>query len=464
MRPIVGLANEGDFERVMLPAGLRYVTNVWDEIYYGYINRTFAIVPVTPSPDGYLTSEVPLARIARWVNTAVSSAGTFDLRFLGLVHLSMLLVSLALLIRATRNLAPAAQWVAAGLLVLVYVDVGYVAAFNSFYPQTASLLFVLLTFGTAAEGIRRGRLTGVWLAAYFLAAALFVCSKPQEAIQAPILASWGAWLAGARPRRFWRSAAVWLGAALVAIGIWYYRQSPRMTVRYVGLFHTYFHELLQNSPDPAADMRELGIPPDLKRYVGMHAYMPESPIRDPSFQARFLEVYGFRALLGFYARHPSRLANRLARAAPAAFALRPPYLGNFEKSTGVPPRSLSHHFAAWSAMRARLGPHALVWLGIFFAGNVLAVTLAFRPTPPTERLYLSFIAVGLLMAVFEFLACSLADALDDLGRHLYAFAAICDLVLVADCVWITQLLVWRRAGTAPAHPRGSDRRSSPPSH
>jgi len=42
------------------------------------------------------------------------------------------------------------------------------------------------------------------------------------------------------------------------------------------------------------------------------------------------------------------------------------------------------------------------------------------------------------MAVAEFLACSLADALDDLGRHLYVFDAICDLVLVADGAWMAR--------------------------
>ena len=457
VRPIVGLANEGDFDRVMRPAGLRYTTDVWDEMFYGHVIRTFAIVPAAPSLDGYRTSEVPLAWIARLVNGVVSSNDTFDLRALGAVHLAILLAALALLVRATRGLELAVQCVAAGLLVLVFTDVGYVAAFNSFYPQTASLLFLLLALGVAAEAIHRGRLQGAWLAGYFLAAGLFVCSKPQEAIQAPLLAAWGAWLAGVRPRRFWRSArgAVWLGAALVAVAVWYYRQTPRVSVRYVGLFHTYFHELLQKSPDAAADMRELGIPPDLKRYVGMHAYMPGAPILDPSFQARFLEVYGFRALIGFYLRHPSRFVNRMTRAAPAAFALRPPYLGNFEKSTGLPPKTKSGRLAVWSDARAKLGRHALLWLVVFFAGNLLVVGLSFRSASPRGRLFLSAIAVCLLMAVAEFLACSLADALDDLGRHLYVFDALCDLVLVADCAGLARVLsrrlsAARRRAPAPA--------------
>lgn len=440
VRPIVGLANEGDFHRVMSPSGLRYTTDIRDDIYYGYIIRTFAVVPAVPAVDSYLTSEVAFVWIARGVNALVSSAGRFDLRCVGLVHLTALLCALALLVRATRDLTLAAQWSAGALLVVVFTDVGYAAAFNSFYPQTASLLFLLLTLGVAAEAIRLGRLQGARLVGYFLGAALFVCSKPQEAIQAPLLALWGAFLAGARPGRLRRSAAVWLGAALVVVGIWYYRQTPRVSVRYVGLFHTYFRELLRNSPDVDADMRELGIAPDWKGYVGMHAYKPGSPILDPSFQSGFLEVHGFRALLAFYLRHPARLADRLTRAAPAAFGLRPPYLGNFERSTGLPPRTQARRFAVWSDARAKLARGATWWLGLFFGGNLLAIILSLRSAPPRGRLFLSAIAVCLAMAAFEFLTCSLADALDDLGRHLYTFDVLCDLVLVADCAWAVERL------------------------
>jgi hypothetical protein len=450
VRPIVGLANEGDFDRVMRPAGLRYLTDARDEIYYGHVVGTFAIVPPASTPGGYRTSEIPLARIARLANTIVFSPATFDLRFLAVVHAAILLAGLALFVLATRGLSPSARWVGAALFVFVYTDVGYAAAFNSFYPQTASLLFLFLTLGVAAEAIRRGRLRGGWLAAYFLAAALFVCSKPQEAIQAPLLAVLGVALAGAPPRRFWRSAAVWLGAALIVLAAWYYRQTPRLEVRYVGLFHTYFRELLKHSPDAAADMRELGIPADMERYVGMHAYQPGAPLLDPSFQARFLEVYGFRALLGFYLRHPSRLADRMTRAAPAAFALRPPYLGNFERSAGLPSGAQARRFALWSDARARLGRHALLWLVLFFGGNLVAAGATLRSASARGRLFRMTIAGCVLIASVEFLACSLADALDDLGRHLYTFDALCDLVLVADCAWIVQALSRRRSAASDA--------------
>ena len=65
------------------------------------------------------------------------------------------------------------------------------------------------------------------------------------------------------------------------------------------------------------------------------------------------------------------------------------------------------------------------------------------------------IAFFVTIAVVEFLVCALADGLADgladIGRHLFVFQAICDLLLVADAVWIAQLLaVSGKRGREPA--------------
>jgi hypothetical protein len=439
--PIVGLADEGDCERVMGYAGFRYPTEKFDEKYYGHIVPKLSIVAPGWYVSGYLTSETPLAFAARYASLGLFPGRMFDIRILATIHILLLLLAIGLFVRACRDLSPIAQVSAAVLLVLVFTDVGYAAPFNSFFPQTASLLFALLTFAWASAGVREGRLRGLPLILYFVSAALFVCSKPQEAVHAPLLAALGVFLAG-RAGFAWRrpAAAVGLSAGLCVLALWYYRQIPPAGIRHVGLFHTVFHDLLQYSPDPRRDMEELGIDADLARYVGMHAYMAGAPIRDPDFQARFLDRFGYAKLVGFYLRHPGRFVDRIRRAAPAVFRLRPKYLGNFEKATGVPPRTRSTRFALWSDLRAKGEAHALGWLLAFFGGNLLAVALAWRKAPPRGRMFLFAVLVALVTAGLEFGVCAFADALDDLGRHLFVFHALCDLVLIADAAWLAQTL------------------------
>jgi hypothetical protein len=441
--PIVGLANEGDFERVMGYAGLRYLTDHRDEKFYNYVVTRFEVAAPGWYRSGYLTSETLLAAVARASSRVFFPGERFDIRLLGAVHALLLLIALWILVRSCRDLAVPAQWIVAILLVLFFTDVGYAAAFNSFYAQAASLLFLLLTVAIASAGVRRGGFTGSLLVGYFLVAALFVCSKPQESIQGPWLAAWGMQLGRVGLRRWWRKAAFWLAVALCGFSLWCYRSVPREGVRYVGLFHNVFRELLPHSPDPAGDLKELGLDPDLREYSGMHAYMANAPIRDPGFQARFFSRFGYRKLLGFYLRHPGRLGDRLRRAAPGAFRLRPSYLGNYDRAAGFPPKTKTTHFALWSDARARLGARAVLWLAVFFGANVIALSAAWRRASSRGRLYLSALAFLLLMSGTEFLVCALADCLDDVGRHLYVFDALCDLIVIADCGWLAQAIASR---------------------
>jgi hypothetical protein len=443
--PIVGLADEGDEERVMGYAGFRYPTDIRGNNYYGHIVSKLSIVAPGWYASGYLTSETLLAYAARFVSLALFPGDLFDIRVLGAIHVLLLLAALGLFVRSVRGLAFPTQLLAAALLVLVFTDVGYAAAFNSFYAQTASLLFALLAFAFASVGTSNGGLRGALLVLYFVAAALFVCSKPQEFVHAPVLAVLGVLLAvrgGAAARR----VGLALAAALCVFAYAYYRRIPAEGIRQVGIFHTVFHDLLQYSPHPRQDMEELGIDADLARYIGMHAYMPNAPLDDPEIQTRFLDRFGFAKVARFYIRHPDRLVERVRRAAPGAFRLRPKYLGNFEKSAGVPPRTRATRFALWSDLRAKGEAQAAAWLAVFFGGNLLAVGLAFRRASARKRLFLLTLAAALTVAALEFGVCAFADALDDLGRHLFLFHAVSDLVLIVDLAWLVQALSERARG------------------
>ena len=133
----------------------------------------------------------------------------------------------------------------------------------------------------------------------------------------------------------------------------------------------------------------------------------------------------------------------------------PDYLGNFERATGVRPRTKTSHFAVWSDLRARIETRAFLWLSIVLAGNLVAVVMSYRGASTRGRQYLTALTFLLLIAGAEFLVNALADCLDDLGRHLYAFDALFDLILIADLAWLTQMFVTYYHGIglkkAPAH-------------
>jgi hypothetical protein len=383
--PVVGLADNGDYQRVMGPAGFEHSTDDPGERYFAFLRITYRVVPVGGARSGHLSSETLLALAARGIARA-RDGGLFDLRVLGALHAALLVLALAGLLRACRGLSIPAQATAAVLGVFFFTDVGYAAPFNSFYGQSASLLFLLLTAAVAARAIRVGGLAGGWLLLYFACAALFVSSKPQEAIQGPVLAWLGLRLSGVRWRGAGRRAVTWLALALCAFSVWYGRRTPE-DLKAAALYQVVFYEILPHSPDPAADAAALSLDPSWLRYSGTDAFRPDTPLLDARFRARLLHAVGYRKIARFYLARPGRLSERVGRIAPKTWTLRPSY-GNLERSAEHPGLTRTGRFAAWSRLRLRLfGPGAIAALAVLFGGTIAAALGTRRRASPRGRLF-----------------------------------------------------------------------------
>ena len=273
-------------------------------------------------------------------------------------------------------------------------------------------------------------------AGYWIAALAFVTSKPQESLQAPLLALLAIALAREGRGPAGKRAVGWLAAALFACGTVYYFQTPRQ-LKTEALYNTLFLQILPSSPTPRADLQELGLPASWMTYYLTHAYMAKAGLRDPGFNAEFLRRVGYRRLVAFYLRHPARFANLLQAAAARGFVLRQDYLGNFTKAAGGKPREWSRAFDTWSAWKARLGSSGPWLLPLFWASNLAgAFAILLRSRDPLPRCLAVAVAVLIAMSITEFFVCSLADALADVARHLHAFNAMTDLCLIADVLWL----------------------------
>ncbi len=432
VHPIVGLADNGDFAKIMAPAGLAYETDVYGERYWNWALVKFAIVPAARFPGEYRSSETLFAKAAVEVSRWLRPGKEFDIRILGMLHLAVFAAFVGLIAAATRDLPFAVQCALLALTVFFFTDVGYVAEFNSLYSQTASLLFLLLTIGVTAVAIRRGKLDGPWLVLYFGCAALFVCSKPQEFLHGPLLAFLGLGLAGGTVRRWWRQPAVWFAAGLCVLSLTYYFAIPRRAIREVGLYHTVFMELLPRSPDPARDLDELGLDRGLLRYSGVNAYQAEAPLAIPEFRRQFFERCGYAKVLAFYLRHPARFFDRLELAGRGAFDLRPGQPGNYDRRAGFPPQARTSRFSAWSSLRSRLGGRTGIVAVVALLAGSLATSVWLLPPTRRGRLARAALVLFVAVALLEFVVCSFADYLGDVSRHLYAFQGLWDALLLAN--------------------------------
>ncbi|HMG24037.1 MAG TPA: hypothetical protein VK607_22030, partial [Kofleriaceae bacterium] len=254
--PIVGTADTRDYWRVMKQIGVQYRGGIEPPVGEN-IQRDFDVVP--REPIAYLTSAALLGRIAVFANSVVSKDGLFDLRMMGLVNSAAYLAALAVFL-ATLRRRPHWMRVAMGLAaVVVFTDVRLVAYFNSFFSESAQLIFLVATLGFAllaideARPLRQRRWS---YAGFFGSAILFAVAKPQDLVFCfPLAVIAFRSYPSAGPRR---GAAALAAAMFLGLFAWGMLSDANATTNWVNRRVAVLEEILPNSKTPDADLQELG--------------------------------------------------------------------------------------------------------------------------------------------------------------------------------------------------------------
>jgi len=426
--PIVGLADNGDYQRVLDPLGLQHRATAWEDRYFGWLGREYVAGPSAPAQ--LLSSQLLLSGAAVGLGRLLPGNGGFDIRLMGALHLALYLLGLALILRAARTFAAPARAVIDAALLLAATDVAYVAPLNSFYAEAATLVGLALLIGCALLALRDD---GAWrLAApgYLAASALFVAAKPQNGFLAIPLAAL-AFVMLPRGRGRLPRAAVAAGAVLlVALGLYLHTRVP-WTLRVRNLWNNVFTTILADSPDPRADLAEFGLDPALARYAGVPAFADSIPIEAAT------AGYGFGDVLRFHLRHPGRFVRIAAACARNTFVWRDPRMGNYPREAGHPAGTLAADFSGWSRLEAAVLPRSLPGIGLFLGGVVAAGLLAARRHGVRTAAggTACLVAALALSAGMEFGICIVGDGLYDIVKHLYLFQLLYDASLFAALAW-----------------------------
>jgi len=444
--PSIGLADNGDFSRILGAVGLEHAAGNRDDSYFNYFAPTYRFESSGEWDSLVLTSENVLVLCAMAIDRLGSKTGVFDVRVLAALHLALFLLAVWLLLGLSANLNLAARVVVPLLLVLVFCDVGYVAYFNSLYTEAASFVFLFLALATAIR-LARQPASLARLAAWLAASLLFLSAKPQNSLLGILLACYGFWIAYSLAGRRRRLLVACSGVLCLASAVHCW-SAPKWIMRHY-LYNAVFFELLEYSPTPRADLQQLGLSPDLEKYKGTNMFSADIPVEEPEFEAAFFDRIGTTKLTLFYLGHPSRLARATRRAVQGAFSLRPSYLGNFEKSCGLAPRAQSQAFQLWSKLRESAAPRSLWFVAVFLAGNAFAaLAVCLKTNSRHLRAVLVLHLVLALMALEQLLTVAVAGQYE-LTKHMFLFNLLFDLCLCADLVLATAWLSSLRFHLAP---------------
>jgi hypothetical protein len=428
--PIVGIADNRDFWRVMNQAGVGYRSNP-DVTNFSWLHTKYAFVP--RQPVQYLTSETWIARVAVGLDKLVAKDGLFDIRALGLCNAALLLAGVWLLVWGHRERHGIIRaWVALASLVM-FTDVRIVAWMNTFYSDPASLGFGLVTIALAlvlAEQRLPRPAARLAYAGFTLAASAFLVAKTQNLAFVPALAviafacfPASAWQL-APPRR--RLLAALVPLLLCGLFVWAltsdaYAQSKGINVRVV-----LDEEILPHSPDADRDLREL--------HAEGHDYA-RLTIGD---------------IARFHLRHPGRWWKMCRRTAHDTFTwIR---YGNFDVASGMPAYAQSRAFGFYSEWKEAHFPRALVAMLLWALAYLgLLVLLRWRLRrrgrggSPARPLVCALLVFGALCEFFV----TVSFEANGNAKHLFLFDCVVDVLIILAGVDLLELLLSLRAA-APA--------------
>ncbi len=408
--PVIGIANNGDFAKIAGSLHLGPASTGTDDRFL-YVTRDYKRGPEYAWDSRYMSSEAIFARIAFRFARIFQHRDRFDIRWMGVAHLGVILLALAWMMMALRPLGAATQIAAGMTACLILGDAAYLGYCNSFFTDAAALAGLLLTMAAlmdlAVRGYSRWRLAG-----FLCGALLLVASKSQHAAMALPLA---VLIFVLTPRR----VGLATGLAILGAALLFVQASPSF-YRGDPIFNLIFYKLTPTSPSAPQDLAALGLASDQLRYVGTHAYSPGAPTSDMDYEVDLVRRASFGRIVRFYVSRPARAAailrSELREHAPI---IQPDELGNYTADSGHKPRDRAPGY--WVRPQRQL-LERFPWLMPVWLLAIAAVCLAVRSK-------LAWICLGVVaMAVIEFGVASLLDALDT-SRHLLLFHVLLEITI-----------------------------------
>lgn len=434
--PFIGVADNGDFQRVMATSGLNYDPDGTDyrDRFFGYAHMHYAYD--TLFRGAYITTQIIPVIIARFLGL-VWDRHLFDIRVLGFIYTLLMTAAAYLIVRTGKTSSRAAGIALAAAVLFVFFDIGYTVYFNSFFAEPVSFLFLLLSVGTGMMLAGQEEPSPKLLAAFFVCVAMLVCSKIQNTPIGIVFALYGLRFVRLRYDFGWRRRTLIWCAALFALSAAMYIFAPK-ELKHINIYQTVFYGILNGSPDVEGDLEALGLPPELAVNAGTNFFQTDTVIKQdtPEMKAMFYDRISHKDVLLFYLSHPQRLLQKMEKAAGSSTTIRPYYLGNYEKEAGKPYGAVAYGYSGWSELKRQYVPQTLLFLVLFYAFYYAVALIEYaRSNSTSVRIRIELLMLVGFVGFFSFMVPILGDGLADLEKHLFLFNVAFDIMAVTALVW-----------------------------
>lgn len=434
--PYIGMADNGDFFRIINPAGIYHLQRD-DSVFFNYYTRQFGVHQhYNQYAVPFISSQALVIQAAKGLDWLLTQDALFDLRVQAALLLPLLALAVSLLVYT--GLDGGDHWIVQGLVALLalamFADSAYMAYFSSFFGESVVYLSTLLLCVSLLVLARRPKRPWLWLAFYMVCALFLISSKQQNAPVGILLVPLTLRLCGLGAKKLWRGVCIGCAAVLAASGIAMYALIPDDFVT-INQYHAMTRGVLLQAPNPEEALAEFGIDAQYS-ILADTIYFDRTPLIDPDdpiLHQHFYSHYNFFSLLAYYLRHPDRLLAMLDLATQNGFSIAPYAMGNYEASAGYAPGARTLALRGYSRLKLAAAPNAfgsiILLLVLVMAIYGRGYVQAHRLRSAAQKLPLEMMATLWVIGLSQMVISIIGAGDADLGKHLFLFNVCVDVLL-----------------------------------
>lgn len=453
VRPYIGMADNGDFFRIIYGNDLYINEPTYYSQYFGHFVKQFGVLQYFNENAAELSSSQSIfIRLALSINKLVYDPKLFDIRIQGALYTALLITAVYLLVESvTWKVRRKYGYLIALLAVFMFADTGYTAYFNSFYGESVVYIMSILL---AASGflLYRNRYNDyVMLALFIVSTLLLTTAKQQNATVGVIVGLIGSIFIYLRKNKMFRTIVATSMIVLFLSGISTYIFIPKEFVE-INQYHALTRGPLTQSDNPEETLKKFGINEQysiLSKSIYYERYTTID-VESPLLKDDFYNQYGFGSLLGFYITNPAIMLKMLDLSAQHAFTIRPSAMGNFEKVENKPFGEKTNYFTGYSTLKEQLSPKTsgfiVLWLLVICGLYLPSFISAVKTKDVRGAIRLPLIVMMMLLGLSG-IAVSIIGAGDaDLAKHLFLFTVMFDLVTFLAIADAIRKDLWKNKG------------------
>ncbi len=457
--PLVGMADNGDFYRVINGNGLYKLDRNAPDQYLSYFSSQYGVYQYfNEYESSLLSSQTPFIHAAIALDRLLTgNDAVFDVRFMAFLIGLWALVALYLLVDyATWGLERPFGYVVAAMAVLIFFDTGYIAYFNSFYAEGLVLVSFLTAMACALLTRQRRYPPYALLAGYVFSGLILTCAKQQNAplgillglLCIPMMLNLPQEDGEEAPRpkgRTKRRIITGLCASLLCFcGVAVYILIPQEFVE-INQYHAMTRGVLISAENPEQVLERFDIDPQYALLDGSIYYerYPAVDVESDALKIDFFPKYNFVSIAAHYLTHPNDLIVMLNHTAKNAYAIRPDAIGNFERSAGREPGEKAAFFTLHSTLKNTVMPKT--------AGAVLIWLILVLLTSFFKDRWQTLVLTCVILAGLSQVGVSIVGAGDaDLSKHIFLYNVAFDCANFI--ILATIFLPWRAKVYRAKHP------------